>query len=220
VDRERREDRLPGDPDIADDFKLAWGTADDRWTEAVEDKGKANSPTEAESAKQQVAEPTPGPTAAVSDVPWDELADDTPPQFEEASFAPPAASEAAPRPDDEAPPHGDPLDQQADVVFERDRPRARMDTLQDALASIRERVQTLSTGMRTGQPGPASARTSELALYRAATDDRAYAELRRHSGETEDLLRRMSSLMQDLSLDLRSIVDAARRAIDQTSEQA
>src|SRR5437588_1218307 len=74
--------------------------------------------------------------------------------------------------------------------------------------------------MRTGQPGTASPRTSELALYRAATDDRTYAELRRHSGETEELMRRMSSLMQDLSLDLRSIVDAARRAIDQTSEQA
>src|SRR5206468_2677854 len=68
---------------------------------------------------------------------------------------------------------------------------------------------------RAPRPG-----ASQLALYRAATDDRTLAELRRHSRDTEDLLRRMSALMQDLSLDLRSIVDAARRAIDQTSEQA
>src|SRR5437588_784398 len=74
--------------------------------------------------------------------------------------------------------------------------------------------------MRTGQPRQQRPGASQLALYRAATDDRSYAELRRHSRDTEELLRRMSSLMQDLSLDLRSIVDAARRAIDQTSEQA
>jgi hypothetical protein len=220
VDRERREDRLPSDAEIADDFKLAWGSADDRWTEAAEDKAHPTGKGKAKEPAEQAAAPRAGTDSPASDVPWDELADDTPPQFEEASFAPPAAGEPAPHADDEAPPHGDPLDQQADVVFERDRPKARMDSLQDALASIRERVQTLSTGMRTGQPASASARTSQLALYRAATDDRTYAELRRHSGETEELLRRMSSLMQDLSLDLRSIVDAARRAIDQTSEQA
>jgi methyl-accepting chemotaxis protein len=223
VDRERREDRLPGDAEIAQDFKLAWGTAEDRWTEAAGDTGEPTAKGKAkpkDDRRDQPGPPLPEAESPASDVPWDELADDTPPQFEAESFAPPVAGEPAQQRDDEAPPHGDPLDQQADVVFERDRPRARMDSLQDALASIRERVQTLSTGMRTAQPGAASGRTSQLALYRAATDDRTYAELRRHSGETEELLRRMSSLMQDLSLDLRSIVDAARRAIDQTSEQA
>jgi hypothetical protein len=127
--------------------------------------------------------------------------------------------EGRPPRDDEAPPHGDPLDQAAtDEVFERDRPSARMDSLQDALASIRERVQSLSGSVQAPQaPRPGA---SQLALYRAATDDRTLAELRRHGRDTEDLLRRMSALMQDLTLDLRSIVDAARRAIDQTSEQA
>src|SRR5206468_10369375 len=69
-------------------------------------------------------------------------------------------------------------------------------------------------------PRAPRAGASQLALYRAATDDRTLAELRRHGRDTEELLRRLSALMQDLSLDLRSIVDAARRAIDQTSEQA
>src|SRR5205807_4489469 len=60
----------------------------------------------------------------------------------------------------------------------------------------------------------------DLALYRQASEERTLAEVRRHSRETEDVLKRMSTNMQELSHDLRSIVDAARRAIDQTSEQA
>ena len=40
MDRERREDRLPGDAEIAEDFKLAWGSAEDRWTEVAGEKGE------------------------------------------------------------------------------------------------------------------------------------------------------------------------------------
>ena len=220
MDRERREDQAPGDANSADDFKLSWNDAGDRWTEAAEDNS-AFSPTGPD--RGGPAE-TPG---APDGVPWDELADDTSPRFEEASFM--AREEAklvpdddeeetGPHPDDEAPPHGDPLERQADEVFEGPRPAARMDSLQDALASIRERVQTLSSTVQA--PSQRSGPASQLALYRAATDDRTLAELRRHGRDTEELLRRMSAMMQDLSLDLRSIVDAARRAIDQTSEQA
>jgi chromosome segregation ATPase len=217
VDRESREGRSPDDGDTADEFKLAWREADDRWTEAAEDKSTF-------SPKSGKRQPTSEPDAG--GVPWDELADDSPAQFEEATFRadPPTLvpdteeDQAGSHPDDEAPPHGDPLERQADEVFERDRPSARMNSLQDALAAIRERVQSLSTTVQ--EPGQRGAASSQLALYRAATDDRAYSELRRHSHDTENLLRRLSQLMQDLSLDLRSIVDAARRAIDQTSEQA
>jgi regulator of replication initiation timing len=164
----------------------------------------------------------------VNDLPWDELADEGPPKHEETSFVMGTAKlvpdddedESGPETDDEAPPQGDPLEHSVeDEVFERDRsPGTRMDSLQDALASIRERVQSLSSTV--ADPGRPASGSSQLALYRAATDDRAYAELRRHSRDTEDMLRRLSTLLQDLSLDLRSIVDAARRAIDQTSEQA
>ena len=207
---------MPGADEAAGEFKVKWGGAGDRWEEIA-----------AERADRERA-PNPGATRAdVDDVPWDDLAEDTAPQFEGSSFIDRASTllpdgdedDSGAQPDDEAPPHGDPLDQQADEVFEGDRgPSARMDSLQDALSSIRERVQSLSSTVEGPGRGPAG--SSQLALYRAATDDRTYAEVRRHSRETEEHLRRMAALMQDLSLDLRSIVDAARRAIDQTSEQA
>src|SRR5205823_3697251 len=108
--------------------------------------------------------------------------------------------ESGPQPDDEAPPHGDPLDHRAEDSFEGDRPGARMNSLQDALNSIRDRVQSLSSSVQGEGRGPSG--SSQLALYRAATDDRTYAEVRRHSRETEEHLRRMAALMQDLSLDL------------------
>ena len=223
MDREPREGRPPAEDDDAGDFKLAWSGVDDAWTEAAGDKGEF-SPRTPRAEKEH-----PGGSGArpVDDVPWDELADDTKPQFEEESFqaaTPPLVpdddeDDAGPKPDDEAPPHGDPLDDAVtDEGFEHDRPSARMDSLQDALASIRERVQSLSGSVQA--PRAPRAAASQLALYRAATDDRTLAELRRHGRDTEELLRRLSALMQDLSLDLRSIVDAARRAIDQTSEQA
>jgi hypothetical protein len=60
----------------------------------------------------------------------------------------------------------------------------------------------------------------DLQLYHQAQEQRTLAELRRHALETEESLRRITGVVQDLSIDLRSIVDAARRAIDQTSEQA
>ena len=219
--RDRREGRPPAG-EGAEEFRLAPVGGDDPWNEAVTDKG-GRATTERTRDKDE--DPS-SQEAPASDLPWDELADENPPHFEEASFIARRSvlipesddDELGPDPADEASPHGDPLDDEADVVFEPERPAARMGSLQDALASIRERVQSLSTTVQA--PGARATGSSELALYRAATDDRSYAELRRHSRETEELLRRLSALMQDLSLDLRSIVDAARRAIDQTSEQA
>ncbi|MBV8982267.1 MAG: hypothetical protein JO086_15295 [Acidimicrobiia bacterium] len=203
---ERRDDGGSGDA-VADDddFQLRWGGADDRWEEAVADRGS-------EPPRQKVRVDPP-----VSDVPWDELAEDAAPEF--------VINQRAERSgDDETSPHGDPLEQtaEAEAFSVPDRPAeagARMGNLQDALASIRERVQSLSSDIPgPGRQGAASA--SQLALYRAATDDRTLSELRRHGNETENLLRRLAANLQDLSTDLRSIVDAARRAIDQTSEQA
>src|SRR5207244_638413 len=98
---------------------------------------------------------------------------------------------------------------------------ARMESLQAALSSIRDRVQSLGTAVgaeahRTAGPPP----PVDLTLYRQASEERTLAEVRRHSRESEDQLKRMSENIKDLSKDLRSIVEAARRAIDQTSEQA
>jgi predicted nucleic acid-binding Zn-ribbon protein len=220
VNRDGREDPSTGDNDEADDFKLAWEQTDDRWTEVIEDKGEFLVGAAPEAAEN----PASSSTDVGERVPW--VDEESTQQVDEDSFIDRATTllpdsdeeEAGPQPDDEAPPQGDPLEQRADEVFEDGRrPGARMDSLQDALSSIRERVQSLSSSVQAS--GPRAAQSSQLALYRAATDDRSYAELRRHSRDTEELLRRLSSLMQDLSLDLRSIVDAARRAIDQTSEQ-
>jgi len=217
VNRDSREDLPPGDNEKAEDFKLAWAQAEDRWTEVIEDKGEFLVGTEPPK-KPESAE-----TAERSQ--W--VHEESTQQVDEGSIIDRATTllpdsdqeQAGPKPDDEAPPQGDPLDRRADEVFEGDRRAgARMDSLQDALSSIRERVQSLSSSVQA--TGPRAAQSSQLALYRAATDDRTYAEVRRHSKETEEHLRRVATLMQDLSLDLRSIVDAARRAIDQTSEQA
>jgi hypothetical protein len=212
VDREGREGRLPKDEDLDEDFTLEWRRGDDPATRVVEDALEASPEDDVQPAPSAPA----GQQEPSAAIPWS-AADETAPQF--LSDPEPAA---APHPDDEAPPHGDPLDETADHVYAGERPAPRMDSLQEALSSIRERVQSLSTSMQSeaGAGAGTYARTSELSLYRQATDNRTLAELRRHSGETEELLRRMGSLMQDLSLDLRSIVDAARRAIDQTSEQA
>ena len=196
-----------------DDFKLRWGGSDDRWEDAVADR--------ADHGEQR---PRATKAEVVNDLPWDELAEDDAPAFV-------LNNPAEPDVDDEMPPQGDPLEET--VEAEAFSPGAgggaaagggggggaRMGNLQDALASIRERVQSLSSDM----PGPGrqgAAAASQLALYRAATDDRTLSELRRHGNETENLLRRLAANLQDLSTDLRSIVDAARRAIDQTSEQA
>jgi methyl-accepting chemotaxis protein len=244
-----REGRLPPEDDgIDDDFSLDWAGIDDPAAEGTEDvldisgdvdEGGRSSEAPAEPVSAVESDPTRA-------VPWDELGEETTPTFEEQGFVPPkvepvprwaddAEPESASAPVAEAvddqPPQGDPLETAAETTFEPEaeaasgdafeRPAARMDSLQDALASIRERVQTLTSEMEAPAAAPAGgARTSELSLYRQATDDRTLRELRRHSGETEELLRRMSGVLQDLSMDLRSIVDAARRAIDQTSEQA
>ena len=200
-----------------DDFKLRWGDSEDRWQDAVADRAdRADRAEQRPPAKPQRAE-------VVNDLPWDELAEDDAPAFVRDDPAEPDHG------DDEMPPHGDPLEETVeaeafspgagDRLSSGGSGGARMGNLQDALASIRERVQSLSSDM----PGPGrqgAAATSQLALYRAATDDRTLSELRRHGTETENLLRRLAANLQDLSTDLRSIVDAARRAIDQTSEQA
>src|SRR5205807_2480868 len=60
----------------------------------------------------------------------------------------------------------------------------------------------------------------DLQSYHQAQEQRTLAEVRRHALATEESLQRIGGVIQDLSLDLRSIVDAARRAIDQTSDQA
>jgi CII-binding regulator of phage lambda lysogenization HflD len=226
-----REGRLPPDDDeLEEDFSLEWAGVDDPAAEGTDDVLDVSDEDEVTEPHRPELEAEGDPARAA---PWDEVGGDKEPASEEASSV---ASEPsgwgvheegeaelpALEPDDleEEPPHGDPIEHEAEEVFERVRPSARMESLQDALSSIRERVQSLSTSMKV-EGGPTSyARTSELSLYRQATDDRTLRELQRHSGETEELLRRMSTLMQDLSLDLRSIVDAARRAIDQTSEQA
>jgi hypothetical protein len=118
----------------------------------------------------------------------------------------------------------------------------RMESLQDALLAIRSRVEALSSrppGEAPPVPPPPAAPpvtaaqapvqvppdvpvrgAVDLQLYHQAQEQRTLAELRRHALETEESLRRITGVVQDLSIDLRSIVDAARRAIDQTSEQA
>ena len=119
----------------------------------------------------------------------------------------------------------------------------RMESLQEALLAIRSRVEALSSRppgeapqvvppAPQAAPPPAARPQSpvppevpvrgavDLQLYHQAQEQRTLAELRRHAVETEESLRRITGVVQELSIDLRSIVDAARRAIDQTSEQA
>ena len=216
MNSDSREQRATGDNDEGDDFTLRWAQAKDRWTEVVEDKGDFL-------VGDESGEPL-APAATGEDLPWGTKAEADTPAFL-------LSDPAEPDVDDEMPPHGDPLEETVEAeAFSAGAGAgagsgggagggARMGNLQDALASIRERVQSLSSDM----PGPGrqgAAAASQLALYRAATDDRTLSELRRHGTETENLLRRLAANLQDLSTDLRSIVDAARRAIDQTSEQA
>ncbi|MCU1450297.1 MAG: hypothetical protein JWP02_2467 [Acidimicrobiales bacterium] len=230
-----REGRIPpAEDELDDDLSLEWSGVDDPASEGADDvlDVSDSDDDEAEAPHPPVSEVEADPARAV---PWDEMAEDRPPTFE---GSPPLAPEPAhwgldedeeddadvplfePEDYDEEPPQGDPIEAAAEAAYEPRPATARIDSLQDALSSIRERVQSLSSSMKSAEATTGRPRTSELSLYRQATDDRTLRELQRHSGETEELLRRMSTLMQDLSLDLRSIVDAARRAIDQTSEQA
>jgi hypothetical protein len=231
-----REGRIPpADDDFDDDFALEWSGVDDPASEGADDvlDVSDSDDDEVEAPHPPVSEVEADPARAV---PWDEMAEDGRPTFETSKPLPsePAhwglddeevgagGTEPLFEVDDydEEPPQGDPIEEAAEAAYEPRPATARIDSLQDALSSIRERVQSLSSTMKSTEGATDRPRTSELSLYRQATDDRTLRELQRHSGETEELLRRMSTLMQDLSLDLRSIVDAARRAIDQTSEQA
>src|SRR5436190_2044622 len=176
---------MPDDDAVDDDLSLEWAGVDDPATEG-DDVLDLSDDEPAEAGRGD---------GVPMGVPWDEMAEDTTPQYEEAAFVPTSAL-VGDDTDDEAPPQGDPLDEAAEEFFEHTQPSARMDTLQDALSSIRERVQNLSSTMRPGEggggggagAGAGAPRTSELSLYRQATDDRTLRELQRHSAESEELL--------------------------------
>jgi len=160
---------------------------------------------------------------------WDELVEERPPEppafLQQEAAAPEQATPVAPpapsyAPTQQAAPAPAPPPAQPPPAGYPPAP-GRMESLQAALAGIRNRVQSLSSEVGTGgQPPHAGMSPLDLTRYRQASEERTLAEVRRHSRETEDLLQRMSGNMQDLSTDLRGIVDAARLAIDQTSEQA